>query len=136
MTSTLDPILLSIETPAAPDVAWEAITNPDRIVEWFTSASALGRPGDPYRLDFGDSAVEGTVVSVDPGRSFSHTWSWDDRASDETVVTWTVEPMPGGGSRVLLEHAGWAAGSDETARNDHRGYWESYLEDLVALLAG
>lgn len=135
MTTMLAPIRLSIETPAAPDVAWEAITDPDRIVEWFTTASALGRVGDPYRLDFGDSVVEGVVVTVDPGRSFSHTWSWTDSGSDETVVTWTVEPLRAGGSRVVLEHAGWTAGSDETARDDHRGYWESYLEDLVALLA-
>ena len=136
MTSTLAPIELSIETPAPPDLSWEAITDPDRIVEWFTTASSLGRPGDAYRLDFGDSVVEGVIVSVDPGRSFSHTWSWDDPGTETTVVTWTVEPVRGGGSRVLLEHAGWTTGSDETARDDHRGYWQSYLEDLAALLAG
>ncbi len=132
------PIELAIETPVDPETAWEAITNPDRIAEWFTDASALGRPGDAYRLDFGDSAVEGTVISVEPGRSFSYTWAWggsEDGA--ETLVTWTVQPLPLGGSRIGLEHGGWPmTTADDPVRNDHLGYWESYLEDLLALLAG
>jgi len=132
------PIELTIETPADAELAWEAITDPDRIAEWFTDASALGKPGDPYRLDFGDSVVEGAVVSVDPGRSFSHTWAWDGgEDGGETLVTWSVETLAGGGSRITLEHGGWPkTTSDDTARDDHLGYWEAYLEDLAALLAG
>jgi uncharacterized protein YndB with AHSA1/START domain len=136
MTDALEPIRLSIETPADPETAWGAITDPDRIAEWFTDASPLGRVGDPYRLDFGDSAVDGHVLAVDPGRHFAHSWSWDGAdPSEQTVVSWTVEPLGRGGSRIVLEHAGWADG-DDTPRDDHLGYWESYLEDLAALLAG
>jgi uncharacterized protein YndB with AHSA1/START domain len=133
-----DPIELSVETPAEAELAWQAITDPDRIAEWFTDASPLGRPGDPYRLDFGDSVVEGSVVSVDPGRSFAHTWRWEGGEDDvETLVTWTVTALPVGGSRIDLEHGGWPeTTADDTARDDHRGYWEAYLEDLAALLAG
>jgi uncharacterized protein YndB with AHSA1/START domain len=132
------PIELTIETPADADVAWEAITDPDRVAEWFTDASPLGKPGDPYRLDFGDSVVEGSVVSVEPGRSFSHTWAWDGGEDDpETLVSWLVEPVAGGGSRITLEHGRWpATTADDTTRDDHLGYWEAYLEDLAALLAG
>ena len=132
------PIVLSIETPADAEVAWAAITDPDRIVEWFTDASPLGRPGDAYRLDFGDSAVVGTVASVDPGRSFAYTWSWEgSEPGAESLVTWTVEPLAVGGSRVTLVHDGWPETTgDDTARADHLGYWEAYLEDLAALLAG
>ena len=136
MTDALEPIRLSIETPADPETAWAAITDPDRIAEWFTDASPLGSVGDPYRLDFGDSAVDGHVLSVEPGRHFAHSWSWDGAdPSEQTVVSWTVEPLGRGGSRIVLEHAGWAAG-DDTPRDDHLGYWEAYLEDLAALLAG
>jgi uncharacterized protein YndB with AHSA1/START domain len=135
MIDALEPIRLSIETPADAETAWQAITEPDRIAEWFTEASALGRVGDPYRLDFGDSAVDGEVLAVEAGRQFSYSWSWDGgEGAEPTVVSWTVEPL-GGGSRVVLEHGGWADG-DETLRGDHLGYWEAYLEDLAALLAG
>jgi len=132
------PIVLSIETPADRDVAWEALTDPDRVAEWFTDASPVGRAGDDYRLDFGDSAVQGSIVEVDRGRRFSHTWRWEaSEPEDETLVTWTVEALPKGGSRISLEHAGWPTTTpDDTSREDHQGYWRAYLEDLGALLAG
>jgi uncharacterized protein YndB with AHSA1/START domain len=131
-------IHLSIETPASADDAWETLTDPDRVAEWFTDASRVGAPGDEYRLDFGDSAVEGTIVEVEQGRRFSHTWLWEDsEPENETLVTWTVEPLEVGGSRVILEHGGWPETTpDDTAREDHLGYWQAYLEDLAALLAG
>ena len=38
-------------------------------------------------------------------------------------------------SHALLVHDGWAdAGLDESARDDHEGYWIGYLEDLAAVL--
>jgi uncharacterized protein YndB with AHSA1/START domain len=133
-----DPIQLTVETPADADLAWETITDPDRIAEWFTDATPLGRPGDPYRLDFGDSSVEGAVVSVNPGRGFAYTWAWEGSEDGaETVVSWSVLPLPAGGSAITLEHGGWPeTTSDDTTRDDHLGYWEAYLEDLAALLAG
>ena len=138
MTVRPQPIELSIETPADPELAWDALTDPDRVAEWFTDATPVGRPGDPYRLDFGDSVVEGAIASVDPGRSFAYTWSWEgSEDGTDTLVTWTVEPLPGGGSRITLEHGGWPpTTADDTARADHLGYWEAYLEDLAALLDG
>src|SRR4029450_5408168 len=132
------PIVLSIETPADTEAAWAALTDPDRVTEWFTDGSALGAPGDPYRIDFGDSAVDGVIVDVQPGRRFAHTWHWEEADADEqTLVSWTVEALPGGGSRISLEHTGWRMTTrDDTTRDDHAGYWQAYLEDLEALLAG
>jgi hypothetical protein len=55
----------------------------------------------------------------------------------ETLVTWLVEPIGDGGCRITLTHDGWAeAGLDETARNDHEGYWSGYLDDLGSVLGG
>ncbi len=135
----LPPIVLTIETSASADEAWAALTDPARIAEWFTDASRLGAVGDPYRLDFGDgTVVEGTIQSVEPGRRFAHTWAWADiDPRQETLVSWSIEPIPGGGARVTLTHGGWAeAGSDEAARDDHEGYWSGYLDDLAAILGG
>lgn len=96
-----------------------ALTEPDRIAEWFTDASPLGKVGDAYRLDFGDgSVVEGIVQLVEPGRRFAHTWAWADvEPRQETAVSWTVEPIAGRGARVTLIHDGWGeAGVDQAAR--------------------
>ena len=137
MTTALPPIVLEIETAAQPPDAWAALTVPERIVEWFTDASPLGPVGTAYRLDFGDgSVVEGVVTELEPGRRFAHTWAWADaEPGQQTVVSWSVEPLAGGGSRVTLVHDGWTeAGLDASAREDHEGYWIGYLEDLAAVL--
>lgn len=139
MTAPLPPIVLTIETSATPAEAWAALTDPDRIAEWFTDASPLGDVDEPYRLDFGDgSVVEGTIRLLEPGRRFAHTWAWTDvEPSHETLVTWSIEAIAEGGSRVTLIHEGWAeAGTDEAIRDDHEAYWSGYLDDLAAILSG
>ncbi len=139
MAEPLPPIVMTIDTAASPDEVWAALTEPERIAEWFTEASPLGAVGDVYRLDFGDgSVVEGVVTQVEPGREFAHTWVWTDpEPSPETVVTWSIEPLAGGGTRITLTHGGWAeAGVDEATRDDHEAYWSGYLDDLEAILAG
>lgn len=137
MADTLPPIVLQIRTAASPADAWAALTKPERIAEWFTDASPLGAVGEPYRLDFGDgTVVEGVVTALEPGVRFAHTWAWADvEPRQETLVSWTVEPLGDGGARIELVHDGWAgAGIDEASRDDHEGYWSGYLDDLVAIL--
>jgi uncharacterized protein YndB with AHSA1/START domain len=137
MPDPIDPIVLTADTTGHPDAAWAALTRPERIVEWFTDASPVGAVGDPYRLDFGDgSVIEGRIARLEPNRVLSYTWAWADaEPREETVVTWRLEPLPTGGTRILLEHDGWTeAGSDVVTRNEHAGYWEGYLEDLAAVL--
>jgi len=138
LIDTLPPIILEIVTPAPAEAAWAALTDPDQVAEWFTEATPVGEVGDVYRLDFGEgSVVEGVIREVEPGRRFAHTWAWTDALPrQETIVSWTVEPLPGGGGRITLVHEGWAeAGADSAARDDHEAYWSGYLDDLVEILA-
>lgn len=132
------PIDLAVELPVDAGTAWRAVTDPDRVIDWFTSASPVGPVGTVYRLDFGDgSVVSGEVLELEPGRRFAHRWHWDGADTAETTtVTWTVTPSAAG-STVHLVHDGWSeAGLDEAARDDHEGYWAGYLEDLRDLLTG
>jgi len=133
------PIILRLPTAADPATLWAALTVPERIASWFTTASPLGAVGAPYRLDFGDgSMVDGELLELEPGRRFAHTWHWlGAPASETTQVTWEVEPTPDGRSAVVLRHAGWAeAGLGDAARDDHRDAWREYLEGLRELLSG
>ena len=129
---------IAIDTPVDSAAAWRAVSDPARIAEWFTDATALGPVGSPYRLDFGDgSVVGGTVLAIEPGRSFTHSWAWEGASATEvTNVTWSVEALPGGGTRIRLLHEGWdEAGLDRASRDDHEGYWTGDLEDLTDVLA-
>jgi uncharacterized protein YndB with AHSA1/START domain len=137
VSEAIEPIVLTATTTGSPKATWAALTEPEKVVEWFTDASPVGRVGSPYRLDFGDgSVVEGRIRALEPGRRLAYSWAWADvEPVQETLVSWTIEAVPGGGTRVTLEHAGWTeAGADATSRNDHEGYWDGYLEDLVSVL--
>ena len=139
MSETLPPIVLEIDAAVTTAEAWTALTDPVRVADWFTDVTPLGAVGDPYRLDFGDgSIVDGIVQVIEPGHRFAHTWAWLDAAPrQETLVTWSVESLAVGGTRITLVHDGWSeAGADEAIRDDHEGYWSGYLDDLAAILAG
>ena len=138
MSETLPPIVLEIVAAVPAADAWTALTDPVRVADWFTEVTPLGAVGDPYRLDFGDgSIVDGVVQVVEPGRRFAHTWAWVDASPrQETLVTWWVESLDMGGTRITLVHDGWSgAGADEAIRDDHEGSWSGYLDDLAAILA-
>ena len=130
------PIVLARDTAASPAESWAALIEPERVARWFTRVTAVGGVGSPYRIDFGDSAVEGVVTGLVPGRLLAYTWAWEDvEPRLETLVTWEVEPLPGARSRVTLRHEGWAeAGADQEIRDDHEGYWVDYMDELADLL--
>jgi uncharacterized protein YndB with AHSA1/START domain len=138
-TTAIPPVDLEFETAADHGAAWRAVTDPELVARWFTEASPLGEIGTTYRLDFGEgSVVTGEVLELEPGRRFTHGWAWADAdAAEATVVTWSVEPLPGDGSRVRLLHDGWAeAGLGNRERDDHERSWAGYLDDLRDLLEG
>jgi uncharacterized protein YndB with AHSA1/START domain len=135
--SPIAPIHLNRRVRAPRATAWAAITDPERVAGWFATVTPVGAVGDPYRIEFEDgSVVTGRVLAVDPGRRFAHSWAWEgNAAAAPTRVTWAVEPMSTGGSRIVLEHDGWVdAGLAERDRDEHAGSWEAYLDDLRELL--
>jgi uncharacterized protein YndB with AHSA1/START domain len=134
----LPAISFALESQVPPPEAWDMVTEPERVALWFTDASPVGPVGSEYRLDFGDgSVVLGTVLAVVPGISFAHTWAWEGNEPEQvTRVAWLVEPLDGGGSRIVLVHDGWTeAGADEAARTEHEAYWRGYFADLRDVLA-
>ncbi len=136
--ATITPIRISGETIATVDLAWAALTDPPQVARWFADATPVaGGAGSAYSIDFGDGGViDGVIHELVPGRRLSYTWQWRGQDESTTLVTWDLEPIANDGCRITLTHEGWQeAGADEALRDDHAGYWEGYLADLLDMLS-
>ena len=134
---SIAPIRIVGETTAPPDAAWAALTEPDQVARWFAEPTPIADgEGEIYVIDFGDgNVIDGVIRELVHGRRLTYTWQWRGQEAAPTLVTWEVEPLEGEGSRITLTHDGWVeAGADEAIRDDHAGYWEGYLADLLDLL--
>jgi uncharacterized protein YndB with AHSA1/START domain/GNAT superfamily N-acetyltransferase len=109
-----------------PEVVWDAIVNPEMTRRYVYAADIEGdwRPGGSWRYHSGGrSYLEGTVEEIEPPRHL--------RLSGREVfaepgplhfMTWDVEALPEGGSRVRLSRDG----SDTF----------THAEDLEGIVAG
>jgi uncharacterized protein YndB with AHSA1/START domain len=98
MTETLDTAdghsVLTMERRLKhpPEKVWRAITEPERLADWFPSAMTPElRPGG--KIDFGSEAG-GTVTDLDPPRLFAYTWG-------DHHLRWELHP-DGPGTRLVL----------------------------------
>jgi uncharacterized protein YndB with AHSA1/START domain len=140
---------------ATPEAIWDAITKP----EWTEKFGYGGRaeydlrPGGVYRgwsseeMRAGgapDVAVDGEVIEVDPPRRLVQTWRMcmDEEMVAEgfTRLTYEIDPMPTGATRVTIVHelegaprlAALLSGRYEA--EGAGGGWAFVLSDLKSLL--
>ncbi len=89
-----------IVVPAEPSEVWEALTEPERLEDWFANDVELDPvPGGRgvFRWDDGEERVA-TVEAVEPERLL--TLRWED---DGGEVEFTLEPVPEGTRLVVVE---------------------------------
>jgi uncharacterized protein YndB with AHSA1/START domain len=94
-----------VEVPAPPDEVWPALTDPERLGDWFDADVDLEvRPGGAGSFRFADGEVRRAMVrEVDENERLSFVW-WPlspAGVGPTTTVTITLEPT-GTGSRVRL----------------------------------
>ena len=104
--ATPDAVRADVEIAAPPEQVFDALTDPDRLADWWGSDAthrtrdweADVRPGGRFRARTTDAAGrEGTLGGeyrvVDPPRVLEHTWepSWDAVPS---VVRYDLAPAP------------------------------------------
>ena len=104
--------------PSRPDEAWEALTDPEQLEEWFANEVELElEPGGAglFRWADGETRVA-TVEEVEQGRRFAFRWA-DEDGGDASRVELVLEEDEEGGTRVVVTEtplalrafAGWAA---------------------------
>ena len=92
--------------PAAPDEVWEALTDPERLEEWFANEVELDleRGEGIFRWETGEER-RARVEEVEVGRRFAFRWSDEEAPGEETEVCFTLEEVPDGTRLVVTESA-------------------------------
>lgn len=127
-------IVASVEIAAPAARVFSALTGPDEWPKWWgsadtyqtTSFTADLRPGGKWRAvgigrDGHEFSVEGEYLVVEPPHFVSQTWnpSWDQGGA--TTITYRLEPLADGGTRVTVHHEGFL-GRAESCRSHSEGW--------------
>jgi uncharacterized protein YndB with AHSA1/START domain len=96
--------------PYPPERVWRALTDPRALAEWAMPNDFKPFVGHKFQFRVKPQPgwrgiVDCEVLEVDPPRRLSYTWQGDPK-SRVTVVTFILEPVPGG-TRLRLEHTGF-----------------------------
>jgi uncharacterized protein YndB with AHSA1/START domain len=125
------------------DEVFEAVVDPDRLSQYFTTGGAKGRlePGATVTWDFADfpGAFPVQVVEVEQSRRVVLRWDAADgttvAGAGQTTVTMTFEPLDDGRTLVTIAEEGWepTEGGTEAAFGNCEG-WTNALCCLKAWL--
>lgn len=93
-----------------PERVWRALTDREELAQWLMDNDFEAHPGhkfqfrDKPRPGF-DGMVKCEVIEMEAPRRLAYSWMSGDL---HTVVRFVLEPVPGGGTRLILQHSGFA----------------------------
>ncbi len=103
-----------IVLPAPREEVWEALTEPERLADWFANDVELDlRPGGgaSFRWTNGEER-HATVTEVDPGRRLAFAWD-GDAAEERGEVEFTLDDDVAGTRLVVIESSpAWSTALD------------------------
>ena len=121
----------TVEVGAPPERIWELLTDPAELPRWWPDAAQLEpRVGGRVLLAFGPGDVSGEVTSWEPPTQLGFTWEASNMPGVQLHVTFTVDDLGGGRSRVGVVHSGFADAPAE-AREAVSGGWSHFLPRLA-----
>ena len=84
-----------------------------------------------------DGIVHCEVLELERHKCIRYSWKGGSGANRlDTVVTWTLSPTPSGGTRLVLEHAGFVPDNKFAFDGAKKGWERMVGEGLAAVLAG
>src|SRR3954454_17770136 len=139
-----------IHIDAAPETAYEVVSRPEHLREWWPDDAELEPvAGATGVISFGDRSTPAakvvaiTVVEADPPRRFAFRWVYDDgvaaTAANSLLVTFDLAAA-GAGTLLRFTEAGfrekgWEAAVLEQQYREHVAGWDYFLPRLVAYAA-
>ncbi len=141
MTTASKPRLVyQIIIKAPQEQVWEAITKSEFTSRYYYGCTlktdlTVGSPFT-YHMPNGSPIVEGEVVASEPPNQLVHTYHslWHPMNEDApTQVTWELESMPGGVTKVTVVHEDFQ-GQTATYQGLRGGGWTWILSNMKTLL--
>ena len=136
----MDDIVVEQSYSYSLEQVWEALTDPAALAEWLMPGEFKPIVGHKVRLhcepraEF-DGSVEVEVLKVEKPRLLSYSWKTSDMHTP-TTVTYTLNPLPGGGTRLRLVHAGFAGDNGRLTHSLFKDGWGHKLAiDLPDVLS-
>jgi uncharacterized protein YndB with AHSA1/START domain len=108
-------IVRELVLPAPPEEVWEALTDPERLEEWF--ANEVERDGDDFVYRWGDGEVRrATIEEADEPRRLGFRWA-DEDGGDESRVVFELEEADDGTRLTITEEptSGWSSALELSA---------------------
>jgi uncharacterized protein YndB with AHSA1/START domain len=131
---------------ASPEVVFEVLSSPEHIRGWWSAETEFepvaGAASQFTWTNEETGRVQSapfTLVEVDPPRTFSFRWTYDEDAApgpgNSLLVAFELVPA-GEGTTVRFRETGyrergWEAAVLEAHYNDHRQGWDFYLPRLA-----
>ena len=103
------PFVIERTYDAKPDRVWQAITDKDKMKQWYFDLKEF-KPEVGFKFEFSGGSEEKQylhlceITEVVPGKKLTHSWQYDGYPG-ESFVTWEIFDE-GDKTRVRLTHAG------------------------------
>jgi uncharacterized protein YndB with AHSA1/START domain len=122
--------------PHPPEKVWRALTESSLMEQWLMKNDFEPVVGHAFSLRMApvqnwDGVIECQVVSLEPGKSLSYTWS---TMGHESVVTFQLTPTEAG-THVRVEQAGFRPDQEAAFKGAQYG-WKNFLGGLERVVAG
>jgi uncharacterized protein YndB with AHSA1/START domain len=128
----------SIVVYAPPERVFKALTDEKELVQWMPQIAKMdAREGGEYEFKYHwgdrnlDTILKGKILELEPNKKLSYTW--DSQTVDRTprisssVVTWLLDGLPDGKTRVTVIQAGIVKQFSKDADSG----WNYFLERLA-----
>jgi uncharacterized protein YndB with AHSA1/START domain len=128
-TETLS-VVVEREIAFPPEKIWRALTQPHLIEEWLMKSDFMPVVDHRFKFSADWGAVDGQVLTVEPGKTLSYTW---EAYGLESVVTWTLTPTSTG-THLRMEQSGFRPDQQQAYHGAKAG-WQQFLAALEKVLA-
>jgi uncharacterized protein YndB with AHSA1/START domain len=139
-------IVVEGQFPYAPERVWRALTEARLIAEWLMPNDFQPDVGTRFTfktkpMGDWDGVVHCQVLAAEPPRLLRYSWKGGSESNSkygstlDSVVTWTLTPIPGGGTHLKMEHAGFRSPQNDFAYDAMSPGWGRIVESIARVVA-